>query len=366
MNSMRYAETNPLYQSKILPIIQRAETEIKTLVLVAFLYMQPKTMLLASILAVINRVKAELPTEFGDLSAYTNGLIASADKMILEGYNKPQLAFNIAKRELERTAPSPINITSPKQLNEIIKDKRDLWAEAKGSPNVTDYPRVLKQQINKLSEMDVVAVEPGKKPISIWQKAELDTRYEHQMDMVQKAKDSGHDLWYISSHPNCSKRCQVWQGSLVSISKRAAAPSYTADKKGIHYRKSSFIVGREGKMPIYSLDSIMDCTDIYGYNNNIICGFNCRHRLIKYEPGLSKPTEYTDKEISEQRDIELQIRAMERKIRLLKTKEHLYNKSGDKKTAKAYRSQWKTLFEFYKRFCNKHGYAWNEYRTKIY
>lgn len=362
---MKYAETNPVYQSKILPIIQRAETDIKTLVLVAFLYSQPRLVLIGSILAVIDRVRRELPTEFGDLSAYTNGLIQSAERFIFEGYDKPQLAFNIAKNELLKTAPYPINITTPKQLNEIISNKRDLWAEAKGSPNVTDYPRVLKQQINKLSDMPTIAVEPGKKPISIWQKAELDTRYEHQMEMVQKAKDSGHDLYYISSHPNCSKRCQCWQGALVSVSKRAAAPSYTADKKGIHYRKSSFIVGKEGHTNVYSLDSIMECVDIYGYNNNIISGFNCRHRLIKYE-GQFPPTKYTDAEVSQQRDIEIKIREMERKIKLLKTREHLYNKSGDKNTAKAYRQAWKRLFESYKRFCNKNGYAWNEYRTRIY
>lgn len=363
---MKYAETNPIYQSKILPIIQRAETEIKTLVLVAFLYAQPRGLLIGSILAIIERVKKELPTEFGDLSAYTNGLMESAERFIIEGYNKPQLAYNIARNELLRTAPSPINITTPKQLNEIITNKRDLWAEAKASPNVTDYPRVLKQYINKLSDSPVVAQEEGKQPISVWQKAELDTRYEHQQKMLNDLKEQGVELAYISTHPNCSKRCQVWQGALVDLNKVAANPSYTADKKGIHYRRSSFIVGKEGRTNIYSLTDIMNCVDYWGYNNNIICGFNCRHRLIPYTSGRSEPTKYDDKEVTQQRNIELKIREMERKIRLLKTREHLYNKSGDKKTAKAYHKAWKNLFEVYKRFCDKNGYAWLKYRTEIY
>ena len=363
---MKYAETNPIYQSKILPIIQKAETEIKTLVLAAFLYAQPRGLLIGSILAVIERVKNQLPTEFGDLSAYTNGLMASAERFIMEGYNKPQLAYNIARNELLRTAPYPVNITTPKQLNEIITNKRDLWAEAKASPNVTDYPRVLKQYINKLSDMPVVAQEEGKQPISVWQKAELDTRYEHQQKMLDDLKDQGVQLAYISTHPNCSKRCQVWQGALVDLNKVAANPTYSADRKGIHYQKSSFIVGKEGRINVYSLTDIMNCTDIYGYNNNIICGFNCRHRLIPYEPGRSEPTKYDDKEVTQQRNIELKIREMERKIRLLKTREHLYNKSGDKITANAYRKAWKRLFEVYKRFCDKHGYAWYQYRTDIY
>lgn len=366
MNNMKYAETNPIYQSKILPIIQKAETEIKTLVLTAFLYAQPKALLLGAILKVIERVKRQLPTEFGDLSAYTNGLLVSADRMIMVGYNKPQLAYNVVKRELERTAPYPINITTPKQMNEIILNKRDLWAEAKGIPNVIDYPRQLKMTINKLSEMPVVAQEEGKQPISIWQKAELDTRYEHQQKMLSDLKEQGVELAYISTHPNCSKRCQVWQGSLVDLNKTAPFPQYDADKKGIHYRKSSFIVGKEGRTNIYSLTDIMNCVDFWGYNNNIICGFNCRHRLIPYEPGRSEPTKYDDKEVTEQRNVELKIREMERKIRLLKTKEVMYNKSGDKITAKKYRSMWKRLFESYQRFCEKNGYAWLKYRTEIY
>lgn len=363
---MRYAETNPIYQSKILPIIQRAETEIKTLVLTAFLYAQPRGMLIGSILAIVNRVKQQLPTEFGDLTAYTNGLMESAERYIMEGYNKPQLAYNIVRNELLRTAPSPINITTPKQLNEIITNKRDLWAEAKGSPNVMAYPKQLKITINKLSDMPVVAKEDGKQPISIWQKAELDTRWEGQQKMLNDLKEQGVQLAYISTHPNCSKRCQCWQGALVDLNKVAVSPSYKADKKGIHYQKSSFIVGKEGRTNIYSLTDIMNCVDYWGYNNNIICGFNCRHRLIPYEPGRAEPTKYDDKEVTEQRNIELKIREMERKIRLLKTKEHLYNKSGDKITAKAYRNQWKTLFENYKQFCNKNGYAWLKYRTEIY
>lgn len=362
---MKVAETNPIYQSKILPIIQKAETQIKTLILVAFLYAQPKTLLVASILQVINKVKEELPTEFGDLSSYVNGLVASADRMVQEGYNRPILAYNVAKNEIIRTAPEPIIITTPYQLNQVISNKKDLWAEAKGSPNVTEYPKVLKQTINKLSEMPTLAQEEGKKPISIWQKAELDTRYEGQLKMLQDLKDKGVELAFISTHPNCSKRCQVWQGSLVDLNARASNPTYTSDKKGIHYRKSSFIVRKEGKMNVYSLNDIMDCIDAWGWNNNIICGFNCRHRLIPYTPGHLPPKDYTDKEVAKSRDIEIKIREMERKIRLLKTKEHLYNKSGDKVTAKAYRLKWKKLESEYKKFCEKNGYAWQEYRIKI-
>ena len=347
---MKTAETNPVYQSQILPVMQRAETDIKTLILVAFLYSQPKTILLTSILSVIARVKREIPKEFKDSESYVRGLVASADKMIYEFYNKPQLAFNIVKSELSRTSPRPLIISNPKQMLDIITNKKDLWAEAKGSPNVTDYPRILKKNINELSNFNIVAMEEGKKPINIWQKAELDTRYEHQMKMLDDLKDQDINICYISSHPNCSKRCQPWQGKLVSLTE--------------HSTMSGFRIRKVDGQWLYSLTDIMAQVDKYGYHNNIICGFNCRHRLYRYN-GQLPPKKYTDEDVAEQRNIEIKIRETERKIRLLKTREHLYNKIGDKITAKKYQVMAKNLTTYYKSYCEKNGYAWQEYRIKI-
>lgn len=361
---MKTAETNRVFQSQVLPIIQKAETEIKTLILFAFLYAQPRMMLYGSILSIIARVKKQLPTEFGDLSGYVKGLTASADRMVMECYNKPQVAYNVARNELLRTAPYPVNITTPKQLNDLIKSK-DLWAEAKGSPNVMDYPKQLKQTINRLSDLPVVTAEEGKKPISLWQKAELDTRYQGQLEMLVDLANDGVELAYISTHPNCSKRCQCWQGSLVALNKRATAPSYSADKKGIHYKKSTFIVDKVEGKNVYSLPDIMDCVDAWGYTNNIIIGFNCRHKLIPFKAGHVPPTKYDDEDVAKERNIEIHIREMERKIRALKTKELMYNKSGDKVTAASYRKSWKALEKFYKSFCEKNGYSWNAYRIDI-
>lgn len=346
---MKTAETNPVYQSQILPIIQKAETEIKTLVLVAFLYAQPKAALLGSILAVINRVKKEIPAEFGDTSAYVNGLIHSADKMVAIGYIKPQNAYFAARTQLLSTAPKSVVVNNPKQLLDITKSK-DLWAEAKGSPNVVNYPKELKKTINDLGGQPMMTYETGKKPITVWQKAELDTRYEHQMQMLQDLRVKGVDLCWISSHANCSKRCQKWQGKLVSLSEPSKYSGFRVKKVDGHW--------------VYSLTEIMAQTDKYGYHNNIINGFNCRHRLIPYT-GQSAPTKYSDEDIAKQRNIEIHIREMERKIRLYKTQERLYNKSGDKITAGQYKALWKKLESYYKRFCEVHGYAWQEYRIKI-
>lgn len=349
---MKTAETNPLYQSRILPIVQHAETRIKTLILLSFLFGKPKLALLTSVLNIIKSVQKQIPDELGDVSTYVNGLVARSDFYIKEYYDKPQTSFLKIRTELQRTNPAA-RIDNAKQLYDLASHPRDLWAEAKASPNVANYPTELKKTIARLSESPMTVQEPGKKPISVWQKAELDTRYENQMQMLQDLRVKGEDLCWISSHVDCSKRCEPWQGKLVSLEKHGDA---------------NFVVGTVDGHTVYSLPDIMAQVDKYGYHNNIICGFNCRHRLIPYRKGTVAPKEYKKGEIAKQRSIEGAIRERERQIRLYKTNEHLYNESGiTPPTIKGMplKKYIKGLESSYKAFCEKHGYAWQEYRIKI-
>ena len=169
------------------------------------------------------------------------------------------------------------------------------------------------------------------------------------MDMIEDLKNEGHDLCYISSHPDCSKRCEKWQGKLVSLTD--------------HSKYSGFRVGKVDGQWVYSLTDIMAQKDKYGYNNNIISGFNCRHRLYPYR-GQKPPTEYTKEEIRQQREIEQTIRAMEREIRA--EKEHLeFLKKAYPKGVRAATQRVKAKIAQYKAFCDRNGYAWEQYRISV-
>lgn len=365
---MKSASTNNIYQSTFMPIFEKASTKIKTLVLVGFLIGQPRLTLWYSILGIITATSIKIPGELTDKNAYVNGLLKSAEKMVVQYYDQPQRAFLKTREILLSTAPADHKLPpldTPKQLNEFISDKRNLWAEAKGTPNVTNYPKELKKKIEELSEYPITTSEPGKKPITLWQKAELDTRYYDQMQKLQDLRTKGTELCWISSHPNCSKRCQAFQGELVSLTEHAKNPQKSVNKN-FNYKKGSFVIRQQDGHKVYSLPDIMDVDGAYGYKNNIINGFNCRHRLIPYQKGTVAPTEYTEEEVKQQREVEEKIREMERTIRLYKTNEHLYNKSGDFQTAKFYRNKANKLTEQYKAFCERNGYAWYDYRLKIY
>ena len=310
------------------------------------------------IAAVIAAVIKKVPESIRDRAAYINGLVNKSDVFIATYYLPMVSKFYRAQttvRIATETAPRPILVTTPKEMLSLSKTSaqtRDLWAYQKGSPNVTWYERELKETMKKLAADPVTTYEPGKKPISLWQKAELETRYDHQMKMLDDLKTQGVQYAWTSSHPNCSKRCAPWQGKLMSLDQASQGPN--------------FKVGTLDGHTVYSLPDIMAQVDKYGYNNNIICGFNCRHKLIPYKPGTSAPEKYSAKEVAKERAIEAQMREMEREIRKLKTNEILSLKIGDMKSAKAYKAQWKALFAQYKAYCEHNGYAWNAYRINVY
>lgn len=373
-NNLKTNITNSVYQSQILPVIQKAETEIKKLVSYYGLYLKSRAELLSRISGIIKAVENRLPISLYDKQQYIDGLQRTAMKMVKEFYDKVVARFNIIVGALlilsfKKKVKTPIELqkliekdTYTKKFIEENKRKIDVWAMQKGYPNVINYPQELKERLNGLAKTEVVAAEPGKKPITVWQKAELDIRYENQLNMIDKLKQNGVKLAWISTHPDCSKRCQAFQGCLVSLDLHAKNPQKSV--KNYRYNKSSFIVGKVDGESVYSLLDIQDVETGYGYKNNIITGFNCRHKLRPYTPGSIAPQEYSAEEVKEQREINQKLRAMERKIRYLKQRAILYN-SIDKQKAAYYKEQAKILTEQYKKFANKNGYAWYQWRIEV-
>lgn len=361
--------TNPLYQSTFMPIFEKAEIKIKELIFAAFFFGKNKYLLRISIAAIINDVASKIPNDLRDRDVYLNALSSKSEFMIRQYYDKPQTKFQEVKETIMGEIPfgekAPI-LESPKETISYIKKRRDLWSAQKGSPNVVNYEKELKVKLNQLAAEPITTQEPGKKPISLWQKAELDVRYENQMQKLQDLRVQGVDYAWLSTHPNCSKRCSAWQGELVALEGHAQNPQTTVDYKTFKYNKTSFLMGKVDGHKVYSLPDIMNVVDSkYGYHNNIVCGFNCRHRLVPYQKGSTAPKEYTKEELAEQRQIEAQIRDLERQIRLKKKQLRLYNELGDKKSVATLQAEIKRLTAYYKQFCERNGYAWHKYRIDI-
>lgn len=326
---MRTASVDGKYQSTFMPIFQRAETRIKVLVVLAFLFLWSEYTLRLRIKAIIDEVSKKVSVK--DKEQYINGLAMSANKAIFDHYRQPKSYFMGEELGIKKPADA-------------------LKYEAKGSVRVKQYAKQLKKKMAELASQPFTTDELGKKPISLWQKAELDVRYEHNQRMIQEQIDQGIDLCWLSSHPDCSKRCEKWQGKLVSLTK--------------HSTMSGFRVGKVDGIWVYSLPDIMAQVDKYGYHNNIISGFNCRHHTIPYH-GQKPPMEFTKEDIKKQRAVEENIRKMEREIRKTKQYALFLEKSGDVKGAKLQDFKVKAMVVKYKVFCERNGYAWEKYRIDI-
>lgn len=350
---LKNAYTDPVYQSTFLPIIEKAEIKIKELVLVAFLFNQNKYFLRLAVSGVIAAVSKKLPVDLVDRETYLNSLVKKSEYYILRYYDQPLMRYGTVRKSLMNLAPQDValpKIENPKQLYDFISS-RSMWGEAKGYPNVMNYPKEIKQYIFDFGGDPFTTISTdGKKPISLWQKAELDVRYNNQMQMLQNLRVEGVELAWTSSHPNASKRCAPWQGKLMRLEGHATMSGFRMGKVDGHW--------------VYSLTDIMAQTDKYGYHNNIICGFNCRHHLIPYK-GQTPPTEYTKEEVAKQREIETKIRNLETKIRRMKKDLVLFEKLGDKATVRALKAKIKETTLYYQRYCEKNGYAYYKYRIDI-
>lgn len=339
------------YQSTFLPIFTDAEKRIKELIVIAFIIGMSRVVLAAKISKIIREVKKKLPQDLHDRDVYLKGLTKTAEYLIrVKELESTKFRANAKKNGVlnskGKIAQSPKEMKKPNDVS------------ARGTPQIEWYNKELDKYIDEISQEPVTTSESDKKPISLWQKAEIDVRQQHNQKMLQDLKDNGVKYAYLSSHANCSKRCEKWQGRLVSLDEHATM-------SGFRVRKI------DGKWA-YSLTDIMAQKDKYGYNNNIISGFNCRHYLIPYEIGSDRvpPKTQNAKEVEKQRETEKKIRAMERQIRYYRMKLVLYNSSNDnspdtKSKIQKLKKAIKLMTKEYQTFCTTHGYAWYEYRIKV-
>lgn len=305
----------------------KLERAIKVLILLCALNLINKSVLLYKINILISKYNKELPKDLIDRNKYIVGSYSSAMNLVRNVYDP--IIYNFEDDLYDK----PID---------FIRDSY------KAEPTNEYYYDIIKNALKNLNRNELVYSEKGKKPITLWQKVELDIRHNAQMQMVENAKKSGYDLWWLSSHANCSERCAKHQGKLVSLTLSSI--------------DDTFFTGQivDG-IKVYSFTDIENQVDKYGYKNNIINGFNCRHTMYKYEKGGVRPKKYSENGVSKVRKLENAQREMERAIRRKKsayeTTKYIYPEQ-----AKKLKQEIKTLTNQYKEFCNKYGLVREDYR----
>ena len=229
---------------------------------------------------------------------------------------------------------------------------------------IDDYQARVKEAINTISKQTLTEKTyrevNGRKVgapvfVSIRNKAEMAVRYDAMKEELQEIVADKEQYVIVSQHADASLRCSPLQGLLYKLDVNPEDHiKVVLSSKELGSKKPKEI-GKVDGNPYYSLKEAMS----YG-----LFSYNCRHRFIKYIPGQKITTQYQydSKAAETKREIDTNMRALERQIRMLKEREVL---SLDPKERKAYIKASKQAQAKYRAYATKHGRVINEWRCSI-
>lgn len=217
-----------------------------------------------------------------------------------------------------------------------------------------DYSKKVKQTFDELVSSS--AHEDYSTNVSLRNVAEMTVRYESQLDMIEEKRKEGKRLVYILAHANCSKRCEKYQvgGSSHPSGLYSLDGTSGTTPEGIKYVPLEFATDNPADRYITRAGKV--------YQNGCLTGFNCRHQLGDYVPGV-KPLAIPKKVIERRRAVEEKQREYEREIRNYKKAAVI---AENPKQAANFRKAARKLNEEYRQFSVKNKVAWNPDRVKIF
>lgn len=229
---------------------------------------------------------------------------------------------------------------------------------------IDDYQARVKEAINTISKQTLTEKTyrevNGRKVgapvfVSIRNKAEMAVRYDAMKEELKELVADKEQYVIVSQHADASLRCSPLQGLLYKLDVNPEDHiKVVLSSKELGSKKPKEI-GKVDGNPYYSLKEAMS----YG-----LFSYNCRHRFIKYIPGqkITPQYQYDSKAAEAKREIDTNMRALERQIRMLKEREVL---SIDSNERKAYIKASKQAQAKYRAYAQKHGRVINEWRCSI-
>ena len=229
---------------------------------------------------------------------------------------------------------------------------------------IDDYQARVKEAINTISKQTLTEKTyrevNGRKVgapvfVSIRNKAEMAVRYDAMKEELKELVADKEQYVIVSQHADASLRCSPLQGLLYKLDVNPEEHvKVVLSSKELGSKKPKEI-GKVDGNPYYSLKEAMS----YG-----LFSYNCRHRFIKYIPGqkITPQYQYNSKAAEAKREIDTNMRTLERQIRMLKEREVL---SLDPKERKAYIKASKQAQAKYRVYAQKHGRVINEWRCSI-
>lgn len=347
---------NEKISKQVLPLISEYENKIKQVIVYYSLHLLPRIALNTKVDKLVKEFSNKIDKiPLIDKTYYVNSLKTTSNKLIERYYNDFAMIFFTLSLIARGTLKNKQNMVSLyKESQNIIKQVKDNQIDKQeqhkiGYVDIKDYANKIKDKLKELALEDTMAIdESSKTTTSLFSHIELELRHNYQLETIKKAQESDSDLYYLSSHIDSSERCEKWQGKVVSMTLLSIDNSMWTGQYTKRHEK------------IYSFNDITNQVDKYGYKNNIIVGFNCRHTLIKYGDKIV-PDKFSTASILRERKINDKMREMERRIRKLKSLASEY-KLVDKRMYNKLNVKISDYTKQYKEYANKHEYPYYEYR----
>ncbi len=221
---------------------------------------------------------------------------------------------------------------------------------------IDNYVEKVERVMDKVSQINFLAVNSRGARISLRNKAEMEVRYQDMLEDLKGLKDEKFVI--VSQHKDSSLRCACWQG-LIYLKDTDGTDVTLKDWHEWNNTKNHIVPKPIGytkdNQPYYSLRDAME----HG-----LFSYNCRHRFIKYTPGVKVPKQlpYNPNEESKHSQVDQKMRQMEQNIRRAKERQTL---ALTPKERKKWQARSKKLQADYSAFCKANNRVRNEWRTSI-
>lgn len=241
---------------------------------------------------------------------------------------------------------------SPTVTSEVVSGGTEapLLGQRHGIPNgiyAKDYMRKVNEVYTRLAKDDALDPDDISGRNSMRNRAEMEVRNDFHQDEIQSLKDKGAKLVVCSTHADCSDRCFKWQGRVYSLD---GTSGKTAD--GHAY------------VPLETATDVYYTTKAGKTYKNGLLGFNCRHRLYEYVPGMGIP-KVSKAEQKKENKINTKQREMERNIREWRMREELNKAAGNTQATAEAQKKAAEAYARYKKFSLENGRAYYPDRVNI-
>ena len=213
---------------------------------------------------------------------------------------------------------------------------------------LNEYMQSYMERVNSTCRMLAQDVAKDGDGLGLRLKSELYVRYKWQMDNLQRLRDDGVRLVWISSHVNCSERCQDYQGRLYSMDGTSGMTEDGYNYVPLEIATDRYTMTKSGKT----------------YKNGTLTGFGCRHYTIPYEPRGVTPETFDSTAVDKAREIEKEQRRLEREV--YHAREEYYAWRGNNRAvATKYYHKAAALRKEYIKFCTDNQVAWYPSRIQV-